>query len=279
MPLSCFVKRDTARTELFTKKQATYQNNQTKNNNKKTHPEYYFKKKKKHALGKALVFSKEIFHQNQKLWFWLKPRKRKKGWVPRGQIREGCSRYKFTEYQNTIFLSPYNSTIETINCFPQEKVLFPVYIWPRRAALFQLHETPPVAKLTSAAPWQSWLGAAAIPHLNLSWPKSLKAYTPHSSHTFCFSTVSLLNFTSQPHKSTEGKAKGAGITLQAAQARVCWAEQVTVPPVRATHATAKGKQQLLHISYLLNNLYPQVQFGSYTAGRLQQKTCAISQVL
>lgn len=46
VPLSCFVKRDTARTELFTKKQATYQNNQTKNNNKKTHPEYYFKKKK-----------------------------------------------------------------------------------------------------------------------------------------------------------------------------------------------------------------------------------------
>lgn len=30
------------------------------------------------------------------------------------------------------------------------------------------------------------------------------------------------------------------------------------------------------ISFLLNNLYPKVQFGSYVAGRTQQKACAIS---
>lgn len=90
---------------------------------------------------------------------------------------------------------------------------------------------------------QSQLGAAALPCLYLCWPRNLKAYTPHSSHTFCFSKVSLLNhFTSQPHKSTKGKAERPGITFQAAQAQVCWAEQGTVPPARATHATVKGKQ-------------------------------------
>lgn len=30
------------------------------------------------------------------------------------------------------------------------------------------------------------------------------------------------------------------------------------------------------ISYLLNNLYAKVQFGSYVAGRIQQKDCARS---
>lgn len=71
VPFSCFVKGDAMITELFTKKQATCLNNQTKK------PQRATLKKKKTALGKNLVFSKEIFHQKPKAMVLIKAQREK----------------------------------------------------------------------------------------------------------------------------------------------------------------------------------------------------------